>query len=37
MQPSDWSLPFELMSDASDYAVGTVFGQRKESKPFVIY
>ena len=37
MQSSDWSLPFEIMSYASDYTVGTVFGQRKESKPFVIY
>ncbi|GKF03049.1 reverse transcriptase domain-containing protein [Tanacetum coccineum] len=25
----DWDLPFEIMCDASDYAVGAVFGQRK--------
>ena len=37
MQSSDWSLPFELMCDASDYAVGAVLGQRKEGKPYVIY
>ena len=37
MQPSDWSLPFELICDASDYVVGAVLGQRKEGKPFVIY
>lgn len=25
----DWDLPFKLMCDTSDYAVGTVLGQRK--------
>ena len=25
----DWELPFELMCNASDYAVGVVLGQRK--------
>ncbi|XP_057463796.1 uncharacterized protein LOC130753621, partial [Actinidia eriantha] len=33
----DWSLPFELMCDASDYTVGAVLGQRIEKKPHVIY
>ncbi|CAN6566252.1 unnamed protein product [Malus baccata var. baccata] len=33
----DWSLPFELMCDASDFAVGTVLGQRKDRLPQVIY
>ena len=37
MQPPDWSLPFEIMCDASDYGVGVVLGQRKEKKPYVIY
>ena len=37
MQPPDWSLPFKLMCDASDYVVGAVLGQRKEGKPIVIY
>ncbi|KAK9187190.1 hypothetical protein WN944_018582 [Citrus x changshan-huyou] len=30
MQPPDWSLPFELMCDASNYAVSAVLGQRKK-------
>jgi len=29
IQPSDWSLPFEIMCDASDYAVDAVLGQTK--------
>ena len=33
----DWKLPFELMCDASDTAVGAVLGQRIEGKPHVIY
>uniref|UniRef100_A0A2N9I131 RNA-directed DNA polymerase n=1 Tax=Fagus sylvatica TaxID=28930 RepID=A0A2N9I131_FAGSY len=37
MQAPDWSLPFELMCDASDYAIGAVLGQRKDKKPHVIY
>jgi Ni,Fe-hydrogenase III component G len=37
MQAPDWSFPFEIMCDASDYAVGTVLGQRKDKKPHVIY
>ncbi|CAN6573204.1 unnamed protein product [Malus baccata var. baccata] len=35
--PPDWSLPFELMCDASDYALGAVLGQRRDKKPHVIY
>ena len=37
MQPPDWTIPFEIMCDASDYAVGAVLGQRKDKKPYVIY
>ncbi|KAL4368391.1 hypothetical protein GQ457_05G022220 [Hibiscus cannabinus] len=29
VEPPDWTLPFELMCDSSDYAVGAVLGQRK--------
>ncbi|CAN6554896.1 unnamed protein product [Malus baccata var. baccata] len=35
--PPDWSLPFELMCDAFDYALGAVLGQRKDKRPHVIY
>ncbi|CAN6712727.1 unnamed protein product [Malus baccata var. baccata] len=35
--PPDWSIPFELMCDASDYALGAVLGQRKHKQPHVIY
>ncbi|KAM2115566.1 hypothetical protein ACFX1Q_023983 [Malus domestica] len=34
--PPDWSLPFELMCDASDYALGAILGQRKDKRPHVI-
>ena len=32
----DWSLPFEIMCDASDYAVGAVLGQTKDKKHHTI-
>ena len=32
VQPPDWNLPFEIMCDASDYAVAIVLGQRVDKK-----
>ncbi|CAN6567584.1 unnamed protein product [Malus baccata var. baccata] len=37
IRPPDWSIPFELMCDASNYALGAVLGQRKDKQPHVIY
>ena len=37
MQPPDWSLPFEVMCDARNFAVGAVLGQKKEDLTHVIY
>ncbi|XP_024010276.1 uncharacterized protein LOC112085302 [Eutrema salsugineum] len=36
-QPPDWDFYFEIMTDASDYAVLAVMGQRKEKKLHIIY
>ena len=33
----NWNLPFELMCDASDFAIGAVLGQRKEKVFYAIY
>ena len=33
----NWQLPFEVMCDASDLAIGAVLGQREEGKPYVVY
>ena len=37
VQPPDWNLPFEIMCDASDYAVGVVLGQRVDKKSNIIH
>jgi hypothetical protein len=37
MKPPDWSLSFEIMCDASDFAVGAVLGQCEGKLPHVIY
>ena len=37
MQALDWELPFEVMCNASDYAVGAIVGQQKDNKPYAIY
>ncbi len=36
IQPPDWSLPFEIMCDASDFAMGAILGQTKDRKHHAI-
>ena len=33
----NWQLPFEVMCDTSDFAIGVVLGQREDGKPYVVY
>ena len=37
ISPPDWSKPYEIMCDASDFAIGIVLGQHKDNKQHVIY
>jgi hypothetical protein len=37
IQPPDWNQPFEIMCDASDYAVDAFLGQRKEGRVHAVY
>jgi hypothetical protein len=37
IQPQDWSQPFKIMCDASDYAVGAVLGQKKKGRVHAVY
>jgi hypothetical protein len=36
IQPPDWLVPFEILCNASDYAIGAVLGQTKDKKHHVI-
>ena len=33
----NWQLPFEVMCDAIDFAIGAILRQREDGKPYVIY
>ena len=33
----NWQLPFEVMCDASDLAIGVVLVRREGGKPYVVY
>ncbi|WKA01406.1 hypothetical protein VitviT2T_019688 [Vitis vinifera] len=33
----NWQFPFEVMCDASDFAIGAVLRQREDGEPYVIY
>ncbi|XP_044471331.1 uncharacterized protein LOC123200247 [Mangifera indica] len=37
VQPPNWELPFEIMCDASNYAIGAVLGQKSGKISCVIY
>ena len=37
MQSPNWDLSFEIICEASDYAIGAVLGKSEDKKAFVIY
>jgi hypothetical protein len=37
IQPPDWSQPFEIMCDTSDYTVDAILGQRKGGRVHALY
>ena len=37
IRPPNWDVPFEIMCDALDYAVGIILGQHIDKLPHVIY
>ena len=36
IQPPDWKLPFEIMCDASNYAIGAVLSQCRDKQHYAI-
>jgi len=36
IQPPDWKLPFEIICDARDFAVGAILGQTKDKRHYAI-
>ena len=37
MRAPNWKLPFEVMCDARNIAIGEILGQREGGKPYVVY
>ena len=37
VRPPNWQLPFEVMCDACDLAIGAALGQREDGRPHVVY